>query len=120
MGSKQARKLNALMWRERLRTAIPMVAGFVIIVAILALLKFGESPASDSPIAAEVKSWSRHQDETGVSSYILFVTLADGEQVIATASRHGRAPKIGEKVELHAVRTLLGGVKYRWRNGPLP
>jgi hypothetical protein len=56
------------------------------------------------------------QSETGSATYVIGVTLADGNSVTAMASSYGRAPRIGERLELTRTRTGIGRIRYEWAN----
>jgi hypothetical protein len=110
------RRLHFLIWQERLRAAVPLLLAAVLIGGIGALVILDSTVIERSSVHGDVASWSRVQTETGSATYVIGVTLADGNSVTATASRYGRAPRIGERLELTRTRTGIGRIRYEWAN----
>jgi hypothetical protein len=110
----RARKLSALIWRDRLKAALPIIVTILIVVSLGLALTIHQTPAEREQLEGQVVSWTRAQTEEGAGTYYIGVTLADGEKVTATASRHGRSPRIGEQINVDKVTTVTGATRYQW------
>jgi hypothetical protein len=114
MDKAAQRRLSALLWRERLGLALPFLVAAALIVSVAAFL-LSDSIESRTTVSGIVDGWLRQQTDLGSSTYLLFVTLAGGSRVVATADSYGRAPGRGEVVTLQRTQTTIGRVNYVWK-----
>lgn len=113
MAADSANRRSALIWRDRLRSALIVLAALgVMIIAIILIER--SRPVHRGTVLDDVNSWSRAQTEIGAGSYFISVALEDGSNVTATAGRHGRAPNIGERITLTRIQSAAGGTRYEW------
>lgn len=107
-------KLNRLLWRQRLRSIIPIFALSAVILTLFALYFYDQSASEKTMTQATVQSWSRAQTDEGSGAYLIWVELEDGTKVLTTASRNGRAPINGEIIQIEKAKSRMGRVSYRW------
>jgi hypothetical protein len=112
MDKTKTNKLSALIWRDRLRLALPFVAAFLLCGSLFAFLAIDKKGADHSFVSGRVDSWSRVQGDTGALNYVIWVTLPDGSHVAATAPGVTRAPSAGESIELVKLNTPTGRILY--------
>jgi hypothetical protein len=115
MDPDRAKRLSALIWQERIKTAALIIVIVVVVASILFAGLFHNAPSESERLDGEVTGWSRYQTETGAGAYVITVTLAGGHKVTATASRYGRAPRMGEQIKVNKITTLTGHIRYEWR-----
>ena len=115
MDKAKVRQLSNLLWRDWLRSTLPMIIVVALLLAGGVFLWRGGSVTGIASVHGRVDNWSFVQGEAPVGTLILWVTLDDGGKVMATAGGEGRAPRNGERVELTEFHTAMGGVHYEWR-----
>ena len=114
MDPYRAERLSALIWRERLKAAGPLIVIVVVIASILLGFTLHNAPSTTQQLEGDVTSWTRAQSSIGSGSYAIDVRLTSGARVVAAASDYGRAPRIGERITIDKITTLTGAVRYRW------
>ena len=114
MDKEKAKKLNRLIWKERVRLAILPGLIVSVLIGLLTLYLYDEQTAQRSSVQATVESWSRAQSYTGSSDYIIDVRLAGGTRATATAGSYGKAPTPGDRIQLIMLKTQSGRLSYRW------
>jgi len=107
-------KLNRLLRRQRLRSIVPAFALSAVVLALFALYFYDQGASDKMVTQATVQSWSRAQTDQGSGAYLIWVELEDGTKVLTKASRNGRAPVNGEKIQIEKAKSRLGRVSYRW------
>jgi hypothetical protein len=112
MDPDRAKKLSAVIWRERPKTAWRVLAVVFAVALLLVAWTLHQTPSEIEQLEAQLVGWTRVQTEECAGTYLIDVTLADGEKVTATASRYGRSPRIGEQIQVDKVTTLTGATKY--------
>ena len=120
MDRAKVRRLSNLLWRDWLRSALPLVIVIALLLAGGVFILLDGSVTRIASVQGRVDSWSIQPGETGTGPQILWVTLDDGGKVMATASRDGRAPRNGERVELTEIHTGIGRIRYEWRRKEPP
>ncbi len=118
MDPNKAKALSKQIWLHRLRTALSIIAVPVLIAVAAALYIWHEVSGDQTQVYGVVESWTRQQTETGSGFYVLSVTLPDGSRVHASAGKTGRAPEVGERIELVQRQTPTGLLSYRWVRNP--
>ncbi len=116
MDKDAARKLNRMIWWGRIRAALLVLLIIVPIAGVILYFQVEEDLAERSTATAVVETWTRSQDHTGNGDYVLRVQLDDGSIVSASGSAEGRAPVIGEEIQLIRLQTPSGRVVYNWYN----
>ncbi|MDA7949474.1 MAG: hypothetical protein MPJ78_18590 [Hyphomicrobiaceae bacterium] len=114
MDPDKQKRLNRLIWRQRLRSALPVVAIFGLLAALFVGLFWDEQDAVRETTTGRVASWSRAPDETGNGPFIVTVVLPDGARANATGSAAGPAPQVGQTIKLVRSETKSGRIRYRW------
>jgi hypothetical protein len=114
MRSEKARRLSAIIWADRLRSAVPFILAFGFAACVGAFLAFDAKIAKQETVYGEVSGWSAKHRDDGSSSYIVWVHLPDGSTVMATGSPFNRAPTIGAPAELIKIQTATGRLRYMW------
>ena len=115
MDEKNKAKLNRLLWRQRLRSIVPVFAFSAVILALFALFLYDQGVLEKTMAQATVQSWSRAQTDEGSGAYLIWVEFDDGTKVLTTGSRNGRAPSNGEIIQVEKSMSRLGRVSYRWK-----
>ena len=116
MDKDAARKLNRMIWWGRVRMVLLVLLIVISIAGVVLYFQVEEDLAERSTASAVVETWTRSQDYTGNGDYVLRVRLADDTFVSAKGSGEGRAPVIGEQIELIRLETPSGRVIYNWYN----
>ena len=115
MDENKARQFDELIRRKRNRE-IKAVAMIVIALSLMLIFLFVPIRLSESEFGnGTVLSWSRAQTDEGSGSYIIWTETTDGSKMNVWASRHGKSPFIGERIEIVKVRILFRGTHYRWK-----
>jgi hypothetical protein len=113
------KRLHWLIWKDRLRSASYFIAAGILILIVYAVYIYGIQNIKRDSVLATVDHWSRAQTHEGSGRFIITATLPDGQKITATASRNGRAPQIGEQIQLVKIVSVLGWTSYRWEPPPL-
>ena len=94
--------------------ATPFVITFVIVAAIAAFYIIDAKISDRTVVYGQVDGWAASRNEAHFRTYIIDVALADGSKVVATADIAGRAPRVGERIEVAKMRTGTGRIRYEW------
>jgi hypothetical protein len=108
------KQLHWLIWKDRLRSASDFIVAGIFILLVYAVYIYGIQNSKRDSVLATVDHWSRAQTDEGSGRFIITATLPDGQKIMATASRNGRATQIGERIKLMKIASVLGWTSYRW------
>ena len=116
MDEPAKRKLNRLIWAGRVRVALPILAVLAVAACVIIFFFPAEEKAiQQRSLAATVDHWSQEQTDLGGGRLVLWLTLENGEQVMATADGQGRAPATGQSITVLEQSLESGRIRYVWR-----
>jgi len=104
-----------MIWFARLRTGLAVAIVAAPFLLIIVWFAWDTQSIERSTVYGSVSSWTMQVDEEGPGFYALSVALENGQKVAATAGLRGRAPVIGEHIELTRSERKSGRVLFRWR-----
>jgi hypothetical protein len=108
-----ARRLSAMIWKARLRTAFYCIAA-CIVIGVVTVLLIRNDVVRTSTVIGEVYTWNRTQNDAGIVTFTLGVKLPDGTSGVVTTRRYDGLPKNGDRVELTKLETASGKPRYRF------
>jgi hypothetical protein len=109
-----ARRLSAMIWRDRLRVVFYCIAACLVIGSVTVFF-FRNDIVRTSTVTGEVYTWHRAQDDSGTVTYKLGVKLPDGTSHVVTTRQYPRLPRNGDRVELTKLETESGSARYRFK-----
>jgi hypothetical protein len=113
LSEENARRLNALVWRDRLKRIVPLVALGAVIVAVLTWLLLWQVSKSDATVDVTSHQATvlgiKHAGTRGAA--ILHVHLDDGREVDAVSGMRVD-PQPGAHVVVNEARHSSGRVTY--------
>jgi hypothetical protein len=114
LSNEKARRLTALMWRERARRWLPFVAGALVIFAVLTFLFVRQVDRADRTIDIAVRDATMidvKRGGTGRTASIVHVRLDDGRSVEAFSTMRVMPPA-GTHLVVSEAKHASGRVTY--------
>lgn len=108
------KQLSRILWQERIKIAMPFLIAGLIVLIVLGIYIYNIQDSEQTTVYGKLANWTRVQTETGEGTYVISIILDNGSRISATASRYGRPPKKGERLQLVRSKSGFGFIRYRW------